>query len=687
MPKAISYEEMKILFQKMETQMCKIECHDGGHGTGFFCNIQYDWNLIKVLMTNNHVLNEEDISLGKKIRFSLKDETIYFEIEIDELRTIYTNKDYDITIIEIKKNDKIDQKAFLDVDNEIFNENIKELLIKKDIYLLHYPKGEKMKFSKGQIQSVNEDNYTIRHLCDSSEGSSGGPIINANDFKVIGIHKGGSKGKNYNLGTLLKEPIEKFFEKIKKREKLKNKNNKKSKKEQTKEKNENIINYNSDANILTNEINKEEIINEEINEISIQYKIDIIEYSKDIRIFGDKFVQNNKGKCIIILNGNEFELCSCLNVNKNLLINNLFEIKLKVIKEIVDMSYMFYECSSLTCINNISNMHNENIIDISFMFYFCKSLTSLPDISKLDIKNVKKMNDMFNGCELLSCLPDISNWNTEKVEDMSNLFKKCKSLTSLPDISKWNIENTEDISSMFSGCLSLSCLPDISKWNIEKVEDMSNLFKKCKSLTFLPDISKWNTENIKNMNDMFFGCSSLSILPDISKWNTDNVTNISGIFYGCSSLSSLPDISGWNFENVEDISDIFNGCSLLISLPEISKWNFKNAEDISNIFKKCKLLKSLPDISKWDTQQVTNMSGIFNGCESLSSLPDISKWNTQNVTDMSWMLGNCTSLSSLPDISKWNIQNLKNSSFMFEGCNKKQFKIPKIFKKKGCLIF
>ena len=173
-PKAIPYEVLKILGSKMENQICKIECNDGAHGTGFFCNINYDYNIIlKVLMTNNHVLNKDDLLIGKKINFSINNDKTYYEIEIDESRKIYTNEKYDITIIEVKEKDKLDKIEFCNIDNQIFKENPNEIFRNMQIYLLHYPKGNKMEYSIGLIKNISEDNYTIRHLCDSSGGSSG----------------------------------------------------------------------------------------------------------------------------------------------------------------------------------------------------------------------------------------------------------------------------------------------------------------------------------------------------------------------------------------------------------------------------------------------------------------------------------------------------------------------------------
>ncbi len=139
---------------------------------------------------------------------------------IDEKRKIYTNDKYDLTIIEIKKEDGLKNDSFFEIDNRIFNNN-KKVFIKQSIYLLHYPKGKEMKWSNDLIKTIYEDNYTIEHFCDTSEGSSGAPLISSINYKVIEIHKGGGKGgMQYNLGTLLKEPILEFKRKINKKENL-----------------------------------------------------------------------------------------------------------------------------------------------------------------------------------------------------------------------------------------------------------------------------------------------------------------------------------------------------------------------------------------------------------------------------------------------------------------------------------
>ena len=499
----------EIIIQQMKNSVCKIY-GTKLNGTGFFCLIQNikEWNsFLYVLMTNNHILEEDDIKPNKKIKMSLNNGYKYIEITIDNSRKTFTSKKYDITIIEMRQNDGIQSDSFLEIDKNIYKDNYKEIFINKSIYLLHYQKEKGICKSEEIIKNISENNYTIEHYCDSSNGSSGGPLINLENCKVIGIHKGFNK---INLGTILSAPIEKFYEKF----------------------NINIqLNNNMNKNKADKNINIYEIINinKSLNEIIIQYNEDIC---NGIRLFGQNFVKNNKNLCKVIIDNKEYDLCEYYS-DKNLKLKNIFEIKLKGIINITDMSYMFYGCLSLLSLPDISKWDTKNVTNMSNMFYYCNLLSSLPDISKWDTKNVTNMNSMFASCESLSSLPDISKWNTKNVTNISYIFSFCRALSSLPDISKWNTENVTDMSYIFYNCFSLLSLPDISKWDTKNVTNMSSMFSFCKTLSSLPDISNWDIKNVNDISNMFEFCKSLSSFPDISKWDTKNVKNKKHMFKGC----------------------------------------------------------------------------------------------------------------------------------------------------------
>ena len=119
-PISVSLEsKIKILFQ-MENCICKIYLNNGEIGTGFFCKIPFNNNLLPVLITNNHVLNENDIDNNKIIKLMINNKVK--KIEIDNSRKKYTNSDknIDITIIVIRpNNDGI--YNFLELDeNDIY---------------------------------------------------------------------------------------------------------------------------------------------------------------------------------------------------------------------------------------------------------------------------------------------------------------------------------------------------------------------------------------------------------------------------------------------------------------------------------------------------------------------------------------------------------------------------------------
>jgi len=232
----ISISGTKKILNQMINCICKIKIK-GGFATGFFCKVQLEKNrYINFLMTNYHVLDEKYFKENKDINLLLNDDKEALVINLRIKRETYFNEDYDVTLIELKEKDKI--KNFLDLDENIFKENEKIFYEEKSIYVLQYPNGKNACVSYGLLSSIYECN--IRHTSSTEDGSSGSPILNLENNKVIGIHK--ERSINFNLGTLLKYPLKDYIEtkrnkKNIKEEKVKD-NNKKNYKDN------NLIKYN-----------------------------------------------------------------------------------------------------------------------------------------------------------------------------------------------------------------------------------------------------------------------------------------------------------------------------------------------------------------------------------------------------------------------------------------------------------
>ena len=208
-------------------------------------------------------------------------------------------------------------------------------------------------------------------------------------------------------------------------------------------------------------------------EIKIIYKRKIKNINK-IRIFGKKFVENNKDKCKIIYKEKEYLLTEFLDIKED---EDLLELKLFPIDKITDMSNIFCNCDSIESLPDLSDWNTNKVTNMSFMFFNCGSLEYLPDISNLNTNNVTDMSKMFFNCHSLKTLPDISKWNTNKVTNMKFMFGCCENLKSLPDISKWDTSSVTDMSYMFFNCHSLESLPDISKWDINNVTIFRFIFQ------------------------------------------------------------------------------------------------------------------------------------------------------------------------------------------------------------------
>ena len=214
--KSVSIDSTKKILYQMEKCVFKIKIN-GIKGTGFFTKIPWNTYFIKVLITNNHIINEKDIESENSFIITFNNNEIDKKfIKINKMNKNFTNKDLDITIIEITEKDEI--YDFLELDEEIINnlalnnlqlECYNKNYINQSIYILNYLSGDKIMTSYGLITDIKK--HEINHNCNTDQGSSGSPILSLENNKVIGIHYGTSNKFKYNKGSLIVFAIIEFY--------------------------------------------------------------------------------------------------------------------------------------------------------------------------------------------------------------------------------------------------------------------------------------------------------------------------------------------------------------------------------------------------------------------------------------------------------------------------------------------
>ena len=420
--------------------------------------------------TNNHILNNNKIEIGKEIEFEyLKN---IKKIKITKNRKVFTNEKLDYTCIEIFNTDEINK--FFRVDETIFFN--KDCIKNKEIFILQYPYGEKLCYGLGRILDI-KDNLII-HSASTLEGSSGSPLIKRyNNNIIFGIHLGGDKIKKYNFAT----PFDNIIIDIK---------------------------YQLSHNKI-NLINNNNTI-EYRNRINLIYYKNSSESLKDNnndsnRIFGEIFVKYNKDNIKLIINNNPSELISEFNLKEG---ENI--IQLILINKLTSLSNMFNGCKSLKNIEELKYLNTQEVNDVYYMFGKCSSLSDLNGLQNWNTSNIKDFYCMFNGCLSLSNIKALQNWNVSNAESFSWMFAGCSSLPNLNGLQNWNVSNGKYFNSMFEGCSSLSDIKALKNWNVSNGIKFSGMFNSCESLSNLNGLQNWNVSNANKFTCLFHSCTSLS---------------------------------------------------------------------------------------------------------------------------------------------------------------------------------
>ena len=375
-------------------------------------------------------------------------------------------------------------------------------------------------------------------------------------------------------------------------------------------------------------------------------------------------------------------------------------------EKVTNMSYMFFQCSSLTSLD-VTHFNTAKVTNMNSMFESCSSLTSL-DVTYFNTANVTGMNNMFYSCSALTTIYASDNFVTDKVEYSYNMFYDCTSLkgTTLEYVASKTAHNYANCGTdgyftpgcgyaefdnatgtlTFSykvvkpeGAYDLNVGITEPGWRTHKNEIKKVVFDtsfanarptscyywfyECKNLANIEGIENLNTEKVTNMELMFANCSTLTSL-DVTKFNTANVTTLMSMFSDCSSLKSL-DVTNFDTRNVTNMFYMFNNCSGLTSL-DVTKFNTAKVRNMYSMFMNCSGLKSL-DVTNFDTGNVISMAYMFYECSALTSL-DLTNFNTAKVMDMCFMFKKCSGLTSL-NLTKFNTAEVTDMSQMFNECS------------------
>ena len=338
----ITIGQTETILKQMKKSICKITLPTKT-GTGFFCKLEYKGTEIKTLITNYHVIDDKFIKSNKNVKIELNNQKIIKMININENKIIYSskNKEYDIVIIKLGKEDDVEDIDYLEIDDNLLNTNSEYAYNDSSIYVLHYPLGKEVIVSYGY--GITMKNYNIIHKCKTIFGSSGSPILNLSTNKVIGIHKSYAKGHNCNVGIFLKKPIiemkknlNRYFSKAQ----FNKNNNKREKKGEIRKVNSFIINYLDINNDNKKVINKDEspkdntrrkycvtpIKNSDTNTYDIKLKNinNVFNRDKSSRNYKINLAKNDNNKNDPLKKDNSIrDIIPNLNINDEIKKNNL----------------------------------------------------------------------------------------------------------------------------------------------------------------------------------------------------------------------------------------------------------------------------------------------------------------------------------------------------------------------------
>ena len=382
------------------------------------------------------------------------------------------------------------------------------------------------------------DNLSFTYNCSTTFGSSGSPILNLANNKVIGIHIGSSRTHDYNIGIFLINPIIDFIKKIY------------SNKFEENEIKSLINNSANKVHIEYNVKNKDNNYNENENSLS---DIIIIESSsmishnfKNIKILN--LTYNNISDVDIDILKVDFENLEKLYLNNNKIsdINILEKVKFAKLKELYLNS------------NNISN------IDILEKVNF-------PNLERLDLS----CNKIFN-------IDVFEKVNFTKLKVLS--FHKNK-LTNIDKIKLANLENLETLALSFNERIDITPLKDV------KFKNLNYLFLDDINLKSIDILCSYSFKQLKILP---LGGNNISNIKALSKVD---FKELESLFLFDNNISDIEVLAEVNFPQLKYLNLASNKITNIevlkkVNFPELNELDLQQNEIVNiDVFKNCRFKK------------------------------------------------------------------------------------------------
>ena len=421
------YKSSKKIIEQMEQYVFSIKLINEQF-TGFCCKIPFQGKnkQLPVLITtnllrgNNWNENKNETLILSKLKVSNEKPNYHYEDNQDfeedkeikllnlKNRLIYSSKNYNTTIIEIKEEDNI--KFFLElddyiIDNIVNNKNKSFFRYNKEmIYIIQYTIN-KLSISYGYIDKINDSEYFFTYDCYTEYGSSGAPIFRNNN-KIIGKHNGMIIGKNKRIkeGALLSYPINEFI-----------KNNYKE------ILNKNVINSNiifddsTENNPIMLDLSRKNIENEELNELN----------KKSLIKLKELYLNNNKISDINILTKIEIPKLEILNLSSNKISDigilqnvyfpglkklDLYDNNITNIKALIKIRFTKLESLNLGSnkITDIKDLENVNLKQLKYLNLFDNEISDIKVLEKISFDKLETLNLGCNNITDINILEKVN---------------------------------------------------------------------------------------------------------------------------------------------------------------------------------------------------------------------------------------------------------------------------------------